>query len=452
MDISLKYVDIDQCDAQDSIGLEEPKETGNKPNRLNTFMGTHRCKKSTKCVPVPFQGFKRGSYHCTCKRGYYFPDLSASRKYFYGKVLEEEYDKMLRGEFNSYEDDFECLACSEGCEDCVDDSACVYDIYRALRYALLVINCLAVLFSLAFAALVYKYWQNKIFKASSSRFLEIIISGAIMMYMELLVSFPRASKVRCILSPWLHHVGFSLVYGSLALKTWRVVLIFRVRSARKMAITDSVLLRRLSAIVLLYSSYLTVWMVIQPPVVESSVTADKLKYERCTKGWFGYMILAADFVVLSWGMWLSFKVRKAPQVYNESRFISYATYNAMFIMCFINVLSAVLRDGSSPSMTYAMDFAYIHVTASVALVLLFSHKIFLAMAMKNDYRRTSPRNNILSVSSMEGRLTEELDAPTLGGENHELKLEIKRLASKVALLQSQLMTEQNRHVKKTGSS
>ena len=70
------------------------------------------------------------------------------------------------------------------------------------------------------------------------------------------------------------------------------MLIFRVRSARKMAITDSVLLRRLSAIVLLYSSYLTVWMVIQPPVVESSVTADKLKYERCTKGWFGYMILA----------------------------------------------------------------------------------------------------------------------------------------------------------------
>ena len=71
-----------------------------------------------------------------------------------------------------------------------------------------------------------------------------------------------------------------------------MVLIFRVRSARKMAITDSVLLRRLSAIVLPYSSYLTVWMVIEPPSVESSVTADKLKYERCTTGWFGYMILA----------------------------------------------------------------------------------------------------------------------------------------------------------------
>ena len=48
VDISLKYIDINQCDAQDSVGLEEPKATGNKQTRLNTFMGTHRCKKSTK--------------------------------------------------------------------------------------------------------------------------------------------------------------------------------------------------------------------------------------------------------------------------------------------------------------------------------------------------------------------------------------------------------------------
>jgi len=79
-------------------------------------------------------------------------------------------------------------------------------------------------------------------------------------------------------------------------------------------------------------------MVIQLPSTESGVTTDKLKYKRCTRGWFGNIIIAADFLVLAWGMWLSFKVRKVPQVYNESRFISYANYNAMFIMCFMNVL------------------------------------------------------------------------------------------------------------------
>ena len=80
----------------------------------------------------------------------------------------------------------------------------------------------------------------------------------------------------------------------------RVVLIFRVRSARKLAIRDSVLLKKLSAMVLLYLSYLTVWMVIQPPSTESGVTTDKLKYKRCTKGWFGHIIIAGKNVSLVW--------------------------------------------------------------------------------------------------------------------------------------------------------
>ena len=42
--------------------------------------------------------------------------------------------------------------------------------------------------------------------------------------------------------------------------------------------------------------------------------------------------------------------------------------------------------------------------------------------MRNDHRRTAPQNNILSVDTLEGRMTEELDTATLGGENNELKV------------------------------
>lgn len=72
---------------------------------------------------------------------------------------------MLRGEVSSYEDGFECLACSEECEECeesVDDRACVYSVYTGLRFTLLVINCLAIMLSLVFAIVVYKFWQNKV--------------------------------------------------------------------------------------------------------------------------------------------------------------------------------------------------------------------------------------------------------------------------------------------------
>lgn len=50
VDISLEDVDIDQCDAPDSAEQQSSEETGDqaKPIHLSTFMGTHRCKKSTK--------------------------------------------------------------------------------------------------------------------------------------------------------------------------------------------------------------------------------------------------------------------------------------------------------------------------------------------------------------------------------------------------------------------
>lgn len=73
--------------------------------------------------------------------------------------------------------------------------------------------------------------------------------------------------------------------------TNRVALIFRVRSAQKLALSDGVLLKRLFLLVLLYSSYLTVWTVMQPPFTETAMTSNDLKYERCVENWFDLTII-----------------------------------------------------------------------------------------------------------------------------------------------------------------
>jgi hypothetical protein len=48
-----------------------------------------------QCQPVSGLGFRRGSYRCVCREGFYYPDTSASLKYFNGTDLEEEYAKIL---------------------------------------------------------------------------------------------------------------------------------------------------------------------------------------------------------------------------------------------------------------------------------------------------------------------------------------------------------------------
>ena len=40
-------------------------------------------------------------------------------------------------------------------------------------------------------------------------------------YFQLIVSYFQPTIILCTARPWLRHIGFVLVYGPLALKTWR---------------------------------------------------------------------------------------------------------------------------------------------------------------------------------------------------------------------------------------
>lgn len=50
----------------------------------------------SQCVPIPGLGFRRGSYKCVCRRGFYFPEVLSEMKYFNGSILEEEYAKLMQ--------------------------------------------------------------------------------------------------------------------------------------------------------------------------------------------------------------------------------------------------------------------------------------------------------------------------------------------------------------------
>ncbi|KAL0279150.1 UNVERIFIED_CONTAM: hypothetical protein PYX00_000764 [Menopon gallinae] len=83
IDIDLRRVDIDQC----------PLPPGNVA--LNIFAGSDKCKKeTTMCEPISGLGFRRGSYKCLCKKGYYHPDTKSEHRYYNGTVVEDEYEKF----------------------------------------------------------------------------------------------------------------------------------------------------------------------------------------------------------------------------------------------------------------------------------------------------------------------------------------------------------------------
>lgn len=56
----------------------------------------------------------------------------------------------------------------------------------------------------------------------------IIYRNLLDFYLQLIVSYFQPTNILCIARPWLRHIGFVLVYGPLALKTWRQELLYAV--------------------------------------------------------------------------------------------------------------------------------------------------------------------------------------------------------------------------------
>lgn len=88
IDVDMDYLDINQCPAEFYVP--------------NAFKNSAKCDfRSQYCVPLPGKGFDIGSYKCECRQGYEYPykDLSW---FYHGQTMEEEYEKMTRGERNRY--------------------------------------------------------------------------------------------------------------------------------------------------------------------------------------------------------------------------------------------------------------------------------------------------------------------------------------------------------------
>lgn len=72
----------------------------------------------------------------------------------------------------------------------------------------------------------------------------------------------------------------------------RIAVIFQVRSAKTVKITDTDLLKKLGIIVLVFSTFLTIRTLVAPPNIKVGITADNLKAYLCETNW--------------WDRWFSF--------------------------------------------------------------------------------------------------------------------------------------------------
>ncbi|XP_050459048.1 probable G-protein coupled receptor 158 [Cataglyphis hispanica] len=421
IDIDLRRVDIDQC----------PLPAGSA--QLNIFAASDKCKKrTTECIAIPGLGFRRGSYRCVCKRGFYYPDTKSDKRYYNGTVIEEEYEKLMMREKNQYSEDgvFECLPCAEGCESCEDGSPCVVSLNWLMRTAILILECCIIACLPVVVLFTWKYGHVKVVRAASPVLLRVIVLGAFFIYCTTIVMYPRPNIITCTVRVWLREIGFSLTYGALMLKTWRISVIFRVKSAKAVKITDASLLKRLGIIVLTFSVFLSIRTLVAPPVVIVGRTADDLKAYLCRTDWWDHSFTTLEVMFLVWGIRLCIVVRKTPSEFNESRFISMAIYNEFLLSVFLNVSMLFLQSPANPDLLYIIFFCHTQLTVTLLLCLIFGSKAYVVFRgggkeetigklcgatgkfLGKSSRPQGTSNQTNSISLQQGNFAEESDSAT----------------------------------------
>ncbi|XP_052839857.1 uncharacterized protein LOC128254681 isoform X1 [Drosophila gunungcola] len=373
IDIDLRRVDIDQCPQRHTPGTKRP---------LNIFAGTDKCKqRTTMCEAIMGLGFRRGSYKCLCRKGFYFPDIASLHKFFNGSLLEEEYEKLMLGKNSTYNSnsEYECLPCAEGCDSCEDSSPCIAALNWPMRTSILALACIVIGLLPPAAWFTFRYQQVKVVRAASPALLRVIALGAFFIYCTNIVMYPNPNLYTCTARIWLREIGFSLTYGALMLKTWRISVIFRVRSAKAVKITDAALLKRLGIICGAIGTCLLVRTLVSPPDVVVGRTADDLKAFLCKTDWWDYTFTSMEVLFLAWGVRLCIMVRKAPSEFNESRFISMAIYNEFLLTCFLNVSMLFLQSPANPDLLYIIFFCHTQLTVTLLLALIFGSKVYIVL-------------------------------------------------------------------------
>ncbi|CAG5897081.1 unnamed protein product [Menidia menidia] len=317
----------------------------------------------SNCTPISGHGFVLDKYKCQCRRGFYHPSR--------GPYRDESPDTSNR-----------CLPCREGCPFCQDDTPCLAQGDGVLRLAVASFQGLCMMLDLASMVVVYHFRRNKRIRTSGMILLEAILFGALLLYFPVMILYFNPSVFRCILLRWVRLLGFSIVYGTIILKLYRVLKVFLSRTAQRTPyMTSWRVLRLLAVILLVVLWFLVAWTsaVCQNPelnraLIAAGLTPEGLQFSMCLLDRWDYMMAVAEFLFLLWGVYLSYAVRTVPSAFHEPRYIAVAIYNELLISAIFHIIRFSLAPGLHPDWMLMLFFAHTHLTVTVTLGLLLIPK------------------------------------------------------------------------------
>lgn len=255
---------------------------------------------------------------------------------------------------------------------------------------------LGVAVALGFLGFNIHYRNNRNIKMSSPRINNTIIVGGLLIYVAVVFmcidyagSMPRMNNHICMLNVWIISVGFTLGFGALFSKTFRVHILFTQGTVKKQTISDAHLFGILGALVLLDFLFLTFWTFFHPlRMIQKNVTVEQENsdtilietFHVCYNEFQSYW-LSAQYIskgaLLALGTFLAWETRhiKVPSL-NDSKYIGFCVYNIV-IVCALCVPVTFVLPPEKPTAKFIFTSVVCVFTTTLVLCILFVPKVKL---------------------------------------------------------------------------
>nr|CAH8823305.1 unnamed protein product [Trichobilharzia regenti] len=229
----------------------------------------NRCRATTRCVYKRYYSspFNMDNYNCECAPGYYIDNIENG----YSAPL---IDAKIQEALASNEADpprFYCRPCPPGCSECKANKLCSAQFdYNLLRAIPLAFQSFCITICLLFGMAMFKIRRARVVKSANLVLMEIMLVGAILLYSTIVVMYFPVTDISCLILPWFREVGFSVMYGVLIVKIYRVLSGFQSRKAHRVHVRDKDILKYLGLFIIITFTYMIAWTAINLDYISSS--------------------------------------------------------------------------------------------------------------------------------------------------------------------------------------
>ena len=250
------------------------------------------------------------------------------------------------------------------------------------------------------------YFRNhKVIKASSPCINSVILLGSFLGFISISLIVLMATdylndqlrSLFCNTSVWLVNLTFTIAFGSLLTKTWRVYAVFRNPWAKHRIYKDPVLLLVIIGMVLLESTVLITWTVIAPmSLTKLYIPSPDITIEIafCKVGDYGeifvIILLAYKTLLILLGCFLALKTRRIKYpIFNDSKYIAMTIYG-LFLTNMIGVPVSIFTINEQMMWSYLVINMTIFTCSLLITCTVFIPKLLLLYKHHHDTKFKSP--------------------------------------------------------------